>query len=80
MVLYHAWARHNKHSDTSLVQWDDIGEYAQALYLAEVDALMRYLFEHGRISAYISFDMLERLKEEYRLYLLAKSEVSDGSS
>lgn len=77
LVLYHAWARHNRHSDAAQEEWDDIGEYDQTLYLAEVDALMRYLFEHGRISAYISYDMLERLKEEYRLYLLAKSEVKE---
>jgi hypothetical protein len=72
MVLYRAWAGYNKHADVSLVTWEDIGEYAQELYLSQVNALLEHLFEHGRISQYLNVEQLEEFKKEYGAYLASK--------
>ncbi len=54
--------------------WEQLDyEEEQRRYLGYVDALMRYLFEHGRISAYLSSERLDELSKEYRAYLKAKN-------
>ncbi len=42
-------------------------------YLAEVNAILEYLFEHGRISAYLNAEQLEEFKEEYKAWLTVKN-------
>ncbi len=73
LVLYQAWQRYEGRHDVEEIEWDDLSAFEQGGYLAEVDALIRYLFEHGRISAYLSIERLDELSKEYRAYLKAKN-------
>ncbi len=50
-----------------------IGVGAILGYLAEVNAILEYLFEHGRISAYLNAEQLEEFKEEYKAWLTVKN-------
>lgn len=54
------------------LEWDDLSEEDQLAYLRRVNALFGYLFEHGRISSYLSHEMLDTLKAEYQAYLTEK--------
>ena len=72
LVLAHAWAKsQDPASKTEEMTWDDLTPWDQEGYLAEVNALLEYLFEHGRISAYLNAKQLEEFKEEYRAYLVS---------
>ena len=56
--------------------WDELEyEEEQKMYLRHVDTLLRYLFEHGRISAYLNAGQLEKFGAEYRAYLAKKNEA-----
>ncbi len=56
--------------------WDELDyEEEQKMYLRHVDAVLKYLFEHGRISSYLNAEQLEAYGEEYRAYLTAKNET-----
>ncbi len=74
LVLYQAWQRYEGRHDVAEIEWDDLSEWEQEGYLAEVNALLEYLFEHGRISAYLNTEQLEEFKEEYRAYLAQKNQ------
>ena len=69
LVLYQAWQRYEGRANVEEIEWDDLFEWQQGGYLAEVNALLEYLFEHGRISDYLDTEQLEAFKEEYRAYL-----------
>ena len=71
-VLYQAWQRH-KGNIVDEIEWDDLTEWEQEGYLAEVNAILEYLFEHGRISAYLNAEQLEEFKEEYKAWLTVKN-------
>ncbi len=73
LVLYQAWQRYEGRHDVSEIEWDDLSEFEQGGYLAEVNALLEYLFEHGRISAYLNAEQLEEFKEEYKAWLTTKN-------
>ena len=73
LVLYQAWQRYEGRHDVSEIEWDDLSEFEQGGYLAEVNALLEYLFEHGRISAYLNAEQLEEFKEEYKAWLTVKN-------
>jgi hypothetical protein len=76
LVLARAWCKTHEtifSRPSRELEWDDITEWDQEGYLAEVNALLEYLFEHGRISAYINAEQLEELRREYRAYLTAKN-------
>ncbi len=60
-----------------LLSWDELEHGEQQTYLRHVKAAFEYLFEHGRISAYLSYNRLETLKAEYRAYLASKNK-EDG--
>ncbi len=74
LVLCHAWLRYEGHHNVEEIEWDDLSEFEQEGYLAEVNALLEYLFEHGRISSYLNTKQLEAFKEEYRAYLAQKNQ------
>ncbi len=71
-ILYQAWQRH-KGNIVDEIEWDDLTEWEQEGYLAEVNAILEYLFEHGRISAYLNAEQLEEFKEEYKAWLTVKN-------
>ena len=73
LVLYQAWQRYEGRANVEEIEWDDLTEWEQEGYLAEVNAILEYLFEHGRISAYLSSERLDELSKEYRAYLKAKN-------
>ncbi len=73
LVLFRAWTGFEGRTDVSEIEWDDLTEWEQEGYLAEVNALFEYLFEHGRISSYLNAEQLEELKAEYRAYLASKN-------
>jgi hypothetical protein len=54
--------------------WDELDyEEEQQMYQRHVETLLKFLFEHGRISAYLNAQQLEEFKEEYRAYLQQKN-------
>ncbi len=71
-ILYQAWQRH-KGNIVDEIEWDDLTEWEQEGYLTEVNAILEYLFEHGRISAYLNAEQLEEFKEEYKAWLTVKN-------
>ena len=73
LVLCQAWQRYEGRADVEEIEWDDLSEFEQGGYLAEVNALLEYLFEHGRISAYLNAEQLEEFKEEYKAWLTVKN-------
>ncbi len=73
LVLYQAWLRYEGRTDVAEIEWDDLTEWEQEGYLAEVNAILEYLFEHGRISAYLNAEQLEEFKEEYKAWLTVKN-------
>lgn len=54
------------------LEWDNLSEEDQTTYLRHVNALFEHLFEHGRISSYLSHEMLDTLKAEHQTYLAEK--------
>jgi hypothetical protein len=53
--------------------WDELDyDEEQLRYLGYVNAAFEYLFEHGRISSYVSIDDLRKFREEYKAYLAEK--------
>ena len=61
--------------------WDELDyEEEQKMYLRHVDAVIRHLFEHGRISSYLNDTLLEKYRQEYRAYLRAKQESNPPAS
>jgi hypothetical protein len=70
LVLYHAEC---SKLNLEPQQWDELSYEHQQLYLAEVNAFLEYLFEHGRISAYINAKQLEEFRAKYRAYLQQKN-------
>lgn len=55
-----------------LETWDELTYEEQQTYLRHVQAAFKYLFDHGRISSYLSTARLEKLRLEYRAYLADK--------
>ncbi len=75
LVLFQAWAKYEGDKNAHEIEWDDIGEWQQQGYLDQVNTIFKYLFEHGRISAYLNANQLEELRAEYRAYLTEKNKV-----
>jgi len=75
LVLFQAWAKYEGDTNADEIEWDDIGEWQQQGYLDQVNAILTYLFEHGRISAYLNVTHLEELRTEYKAYLAEKNEA-----
>ena len=57
-----------------LQTWDDLTAMEQSTYLRHVEASFKYLFEHGRISGWVSHKSLEEYSTEYKAYLAAKQQ------
>jgi hypothetical protein len=74
-ALFCAWIRYEEGTNTDEIEWEDIGEWQQKGYLDQVKTAFEWLFEHGRISAYINAEQLEAYRKEYRAYLTEKNEV-----
>src|SRR3977135_3115948 len=63
-----------------LLTWDELSEEEQFTYLRHVNAAFKYLFEHGRISSYLSKEKLEALEWKYKAYLEGKqAKVASGN-
>lgn len=75
LALYQAWAKYVGDENSNRIEWDEIDEWQQQIYLDQVNTAFKYLFEHGRISAYLSATHLEELRAEYRAYLTQKNEA-----
>jgi hypothetical protein len=62
----------NAEQGKSLQTWDELSYEEQTMYLRHVSASFHYLFDNGKISAYISNKSLEKYKAKYREYLATK--------
>lgn len=49
--------------------WDNLDEAVQGLYVTGANAALEWLFEHGRISKFVSHERLEQASMEFRAYL-----------
>lgn len=70
----HKALHHAQHPSVSMqfehpLTWDELTEEEQNTYLRHVNAMFEHLFEHGRISSYLSGKNLEELRQEYMAYL-----------
>lgn len=59
----------NTELDGPLLTWDELTEEEQTAYLRHVETAFIYLFEHGRISGWISHETLEKLSAEYGTHI-----------
>ncbi len=76
LVLFQAWAKYEGDKNADEIEWDDIGEWQQQGYLDQVNAIFKYLFEHGLLSVSLDREQMEAYGAKYGVYLAEKNEVN----